>query len=59
MTDPKPTDLGETARTAEHQTEQFRKTGQTHDDKPVDTSAHVTDHMPQDNKDVLKDTMKD
>ena len=59
MTETKKTDLSETAKTAAHQTEEFKKTGQTHDDKPVDTSAHVSDHMPQENKDVLKDTMKD
>lgn len=59
MTDPKPTDLSETAKTAEDQTGKFRQTGQTQDDQPVDTSAHVTENMPDENKDVLKDTMKD
>ena len=59
MTDPKKTDLAKTAKTAEHQTAQFEKTGQTNDDHPVDTSAHVTDHMPKENKEKLKDTMKD
>lgn len=59
MTDPKTTDLSETAKTAAHQTEQFQKTGQTHDDHPVDTSKHVTENMPEDDKETLKKTMKD
>ena len=59
MTDPKHTELSETAKTAEHQTEQFEKTGQTHDDHAKDTSEHVTEHMPKDNKETLEKTMKE
>ncbi|MBU2358879.1 MAG: hypothetical protein KKB02_08135 [Alphaproteobacteria bacterium] len=59
MTDVKKTDLHDTAATADAQTEKFRKTGQAHADDTPDTSAHVTENMPQGDKDTLKKTMKD
>ena len=59
MTDVKKTDLHHTAKTADAQTEKFRKTGQAHDDDTADTSAHVTENMPEGDKDTLKKTMKD
>ncbi|MFZ3581296.1 hypothetical protein ACOI1H_03870 [Loktanella sp. DJP18] len=59
MTDTQKTDLSETASTAEHQTKKFQKTGQTHDDHATDTSEHVTENMPESDKDTLKKTLKD
>ena len=59
MTDVKKTDLHDTAATADSQTEKFRKTGQAHDDDTADISAHVTENMPESDKETLKKTMKD
>ena len=58
MTDVKKTDLSETADTADRQTEKFEQTGQTEDDAPVDTSQHVSENMPQSDKDTLEKTIK-
>ena len=58
MTDVKKTDLSKTASTAEHQTEKFQQTGQTHDDHPKDTSKHVTENMPESDKETFEKTIK-
>lgn len=55
MTDPKHTDLSDTAAKADHLTDNFKKTGQADVRKGADTTDDVSKHMPKKDQENLDD----